>query len=526
VAAENGLSLDEEGFARAMEEQRKRARARAEEDFATAVRSGYRGFVDKTRFLGYETCRGEGKVIGLVREGRPVEALSAGEEGEVFLDETPFYAEAGGQVGDTGEMRWEGGRAEVQTVTRPVEGAHAHHVKVTEGELKVGQVVSGEVDEARRQAIARAHTATHLLHYALRTVLGEHALQSGSLVDADRLRFDFAHFAALTSEEKQRIEDLVVERSLRDDPLMVKETTLEEARKMGAVALFGEKYGERVRVVMIGDYSKELCGGTHLPRSSAMGGFAIVSEGSIGSGLRRIEAVTGLEAHKLAVRQRELLQEAADSLDTRPEEVPSRVKALQGELRAAQRELARAQQKRAGALAGELAAGAQEVNGVKVIASAAPGLPGEALRTLADQLVAKLGSGIVVLGCEAKGRVQFVAEVSKDLVKAGYHAGNLVREVAKVTGGGGGGRPDFAQAGGKDPARLEGGACQGQRPGCRAGGLARGRCPVSRGWSRGQSRSSLCVVRRARRRGMVGEKAPLQMSLPPRRGWCWSPCRR
>jgi len=463
IAAESGLRMDEAGFAQAMEEQRQRARARAEQDFAFAARSGYQGFVGKTEFVGYEFTEAEGTVIAIMRGGEAAAALKAGEEGEIFLDRTPFYAEAGGQVGDRGTLvgeAWGGApaaseaTAEVLGTHSPVEGAHAHQVKVASGEIVVGQRVHAKVDRARRQAIARAHTATHLLHHVLRQVLGEHALQSGSLVEADRLRFDFAHFAALTAQERRRIEDGVAALALQDEALVTREMSLEEARAAGAIALFGEKYGERVRVVQIGEFSKELCGGTHLPRSSAIGGFAIVSEGSIGAGLRRIEAVTGAEAQALMARQRELLAVAAEALHTAFEMVPERVQALQEELRRAQREIARLQQKSAGALAADLASTAGEVNGIRLL-TARVELPPEALRNLADDLLRRIGSGIVVLGSEFQGRAQFVTEVSKDLIAAGFHAGNLVREVAKVAGGGGGGRADFAQAGGKHPERLD-----------------------------------------------------------------------
>jgi alanyl-tRNA synthetase len=455
IAAESGLRVDEQGFARALEGQRSRARARAQQDFASDLRSGYQDFVGKTRFTGYEATAGEGLVIGIAVGGTARGALSQGEEGEVFLDETPFYAEAGGQLGDRGGLEWPGGSAEVLGVTYPVEGAHAHHVRATRGELRVGQQTLLRVDAERRQAIARAHTATHLLHYALRETLGDHAVQSGSLVDADRLRFDFAHFAALTPEERDRIEARVVELALRDDALVTTEMPVEQARALGAMALFGEKYGERVRVVQIGDYSKELCGGTHLSRASAIGGFAIVSEGSIGTGLRRIEAVTGRLAHRLMAEQRALLSRAAAALDARPEELPARAEALQADLRRAQREVVRLQQRSAGALVEELGQQVTEVRGVRVLAARVQRLGAEALRQLADQMIARLGSGVVVIGCELDGRAHFVAEVSKDLVARGYHAGNLVREVAKLAGGGGGGRPDFAQAGGKSPERLE-----------------------------------------------------------------------
>jgi alanyl-tRNA synthetase len=452
IAAEYALALDEEGFEQAMAEQRARARARAEQDFAFQTRIGYQHYVAKTEFLGYDEYAAEGEVIGLVRDSEVIDQLGPGEEGEVFTDQSPFYAEAGGQVGDRGWME-NGVKLEVLNTYYPVEGAHAHHVRVQEGVVRRGMRLSMRVDAARRQAVARAHTATHLLHYVLRSVLGEHALQSGSLVEADRLRFDFAHFSALTPEERARIEEGVVALALRDLPLDTQVTSLEDARAMGATALFGEKYGERVRVVRIGDVSMELCGGTHLPRSSGVGDFVIVSEGSIGTGLRRIEALTGEEAHAYAARQREALAAAAEALHCPPQEVPERLSALQEEVRQAQREISRLQQKRAGALAGDLLLAAEEVAGVKVIAARVE-VTGEALRGLADDLVARLGSGIVVLGALANGRVQFVSEVSKDLVSAGYHAGNLVREVAKIAGGGGGGRPDFAQAGGRAPERL------------------------------------------------------------------------
>jgi alanyl-tRNA synthetase len=455
IAAESGLELDEEGFEQAMAQQRERGRARAGEDFAFAVRSGYHSFVGKTSFLGYGSCGAEGTVIGIVRAGASVEALGEGEEGEVFLDETPFYAEGGGQVGDRGRLEGEAVRAEVVDTYYPVEGAHAHKVRVEAGELKVGQRVRAGVDEARRQAIARAHTATHLLHHVLRQVLGEHAVQSGSLVDADRLRFDFAHFSALTPEERRQIEDGVVAVALEDYELSSDEMDLDDARRAGATALFGEKYGERVRVVRIGEFSKELCGGTHLPRSSAIGDFAIVSEGSIGAGLRRIEAVTGKEAHALAVQRGAMLDTAAQAVRCTPEDLPERVAALQSELRRAQREVARVQQRSAGALADELAEQAAEIDGIGVLAARVDELAPEALRSLADDLLGRLSSGVVVLGCESKGRVVLVAEVSKDLVAQGYHAGNLAREVARLTGGGGGGRPDFAQAGGRNPERLD-----------------------------------------------------------------------
>jgi alanyl-tRNA synthetase len=456
VAAEHGLEWDEDSFQQAMEGQRQRARARASEDFAFALRSGYQSFVGKTSFLGYGGCVADpATVIGIAKDGQSVDALGAGEEGEVFLDQTPFYAERGGQVGDRGTVQGEGVKAEVLDTYHPVEGAHAHKVRVLQGELRVGQQVLAEVDRDRRQAIARAHTATHLLHHVLRKVLGEHAVQSGSLVDADRLRFDFAHFGALTADEWREIEHAVIELSLRDEPLGTQEMRLEDAKRAGATALFGEKYGEFVRVVRIGEFSKELCGGTHLTHAGAIGGFAIVSEASIGAGLRRIEAVTGRVAQALACTQREMLRSAAELLKCKPEELAGRIEALQAELRERQRALSKIELRGAGAAAAELAEQAVALDGVKLIAARVDGLSSEAMRSLCDDLRARLGSAIVVLGTVREGSVQFVGAVSKDLVEKGYHAGNLIREVAKIAGGGGGGRADFAQAGGKNPERLD-----------------------------------------------------------------------
>jgi alanyl-tRNA synthetase len=473
TAAEHGLGWDPRGFLTALMAQQARSGAH---HFAYVEKAGYDGVVGLTEFAGYRQCSTQSTVKGILLRtegkvhGEGVEepawpskvvkvqergVLTSGAEGEVFLDQTPFYAESGGQVGDRGLLTGEGVKAEVLDTYYAVEEAHAHRVRVIKGELRVGQKLRAEVDQDRRQAIARAHTATHLLHHMLRKVLGEHAVQSGSLVDADRLRFDFAHFTALTGDERRQIEDAVIELSLRDEPLDIQEMRLEDAKRAGATALFGEKYGESVRVVRIGEFSKELCGGTHLTHAGAIGGFAIVSEGSIGAGLRRIEAVTGRETQALAVRQRKMLESAAEQLKCRPEELESRVEALQAELRDKQRALSKIEMKGAGAAAADLARQAVEVDGVKLVTARVDGMSNEAMRALSDDLRARLGSGIVVLGAAREDSVQFVGAVSNDLVDKGYHAGNLIREVAKVAGGGGGGRPDFAQAGGKNPERLD-----------------------------------------------------------------------
>ncbi len=473
TAEEHGLGWDQRGFLTALMAQQARS---GSHHFAYVEKVGYDGVVGITMFTGYSQCSTQSTVKGIrvttegnvhgegvEQPGWPSKVvkvqersvLTSGAEGEAFLDQTPFYAESGGQVGDRGLLTGEGVKAEVLDTYYAVEGAHAHKVRVTNGELRVGQKITAEVDLNRRQAIARAHTATHLLHHMLRRVLGEHAVQSGSLVDADRLRFDFAHFTALTDEERRRIEEGVVELSLRDEPLNTQEMRIEDAKREGATALFGEKYGEFVRVVRIGEFSKELCGGTHLSHAAAISGFAIVSESSVGAGLRRIEAVTGREAQAFAVRQRKLLAGAADLLKSRPEEVANKIGELQDELREAQRALNRIEMKGAGAAAAGLAERAIEVDGVKLVVARVDGMGNEAMRSLSDDLRTRLGSCIVVLGSLREESVQFIGAVSKDLVEAGYHAGNLIREVAKIAGGGGGGRPDFAQAGGKNPERLD-----------------------------------------------------------------------
>jgi len=455
MAAEQGFTVDEAGYREAMEEQRVRARAATRDTFAYREAGAYAAFVGKTEFRGYEETALQAAVIGIVKEGEPVERAGAGEHVDVILDRTPFYAAQGGQIGDTGTLAAEGLRAHVLDVTYPAEGALAHHARIIEGTLEVGRRVEAAVDVERRQAIARAHSATHLLHYALHQVLGEHALQSGSLVEPDRFRFDFSHFSALTAEEIARVEELVARKILEAHPVEVMHTELAHARQMGAIALFGEKYGERVRAVKMGDFSLELCGGTHLHNTAPVGLMRIIGESSIGAGLRRIEAVTGLETLHLAQEDARLLDEAAARLHASKAEVPALIVKVQDGVKVRDKVIASLRARGAAASADDLIAAAQAVNDFRVVAGRVPDAPADALRNLADQLVAKLGSGVVVLGTVQDSKALFVAEVSKDLVKRGLHAGNLVREVAKMAGGGGGGRPDFAQAGGKDPSKIE-----------------------------------------------------------------------
>ena len=455
IAAEQGLTVDEQDFLEAMERQRARARAAAAQSFAYRGTEGYAPLAGKTAFCGYEELETIATVLHILKEGKEAENVRAGDASEVILDYSPFYAEAGGQVGDNGWLEAESVKARVEDAHHPAEGVHALRVVVEEGELVRGEQVHAVVDADRRHAIARAHTATHLLHHALRTVLGPHALQSGSLVEPDRLRFDFAHFAALTHEEIAQIEDIVNRRILAVHPVEAAVVSLAEAREKGATALFGEKYGEQVRMVSIGDFSLELCGGTHAPSTGSVGLFKIEVQSSVGAGLRRVEAVTGLAALEHLRRQESLLAQSAEVLRAARDDVPARIEALQRELREAQRRIESLQARGAGALADDLVSRATAIEDARVVAGRASNLSAEALRNLADVVLERLGSGVVVLGTESDGKVLFVGEVSKDLTARGLHAGKIVGDVAKAAGGGGGGRPDFAQAGGREPAKLD-----------------------------------------------------------------------
>lgn len=386
-----------------------------------------------TEFVGYQAIEAEARVLGV--HGR-----------QVILDKTPFYAEAGGQIGDQGTL--DGLHVVNTTKLGPVV---LHEVEGDTGAL--GETVTARVDLDRRRAVTRAHTATHLLHWALHQVVGMHATQKGSLVEPDRLRFDFSNLTAVSPEQLEAIERMVNERILTNDAVQWNVMPIEEARKLGAMMLFGEKYGSQVRVVTTGDYSCELCGGTHAERTGDIGMLKIVSEASVASGTRRIEAVTGMKAWEYVRERDALLAQAAALLGGSSAEVPAKVEALQGQVSSLKRDVARLRKSGGAGAVQDLAGRAEDVGGVKLVAAALDDADAETLKAAADQIADRLGSGVVVLGSAANGKVMFVAKVTKDLAGRA-HAGNLVRDVAKVAGGGGGGRPDFAQAGGKDPARL------------------------------------------------------------------------
>jgi alanyl-tRNA synthetase len=463
IARERGLAIDEAGYERAMTAQRDRARAAG--TFKAGDELGYAGA--DTCFIGYEHLTTEkAKVLALFRDNAPVKELKAGDAGVVVLSDTPFYAESGGQVGDKGTLEsplplaGEGGPKGRERVlfdvtdTQKIAGkAFGHHGTVKAGALKVGDTVRATVHESVRRATMRNHSATHLMHSALRAVLGTHVQQKGSLVDDTRTRFDFSHNSPVTADEIAQIEQQVNRAILANVAATATSMKYDDAIKSGAMALFGEKYGDEVRVLKMGDYSTELCGGTHVARTGDIGAFKIVSEGGVAAGVRRVEAITG-EGVLAYLRDTESkLQGAAALLKAGPDELATKLQQLLDRTRQLEKELAQLKQKLASGGAQDLTAQTKEIKGVKVLAAAIDGMGAADLRTLLDQLKGKLGSGIVVLGAPAEGKVALIAGVTPDLVGK-VKAGDLVNAVALQVGGKGGGRPDMAQAGGTQPENL------------------------------------------------------------------------
>ncbi|TCK07697.1 UNVERIFIED_ORG: alanyl-tRNA synthetase [Anoxybacillus amylolyticus] len=454
-AAEAGMTVDHAGFEREMERQRERARAARQDVDSMQVQGGVLGDIkDESRFVGYDELVAASTVIAIVKDGRLVEEVKAGEEAQIIVDVTPFYAESGGQIADQGVFESETGIAVVKDVQKAPNGQHLHAIIVERGTVKKGSRYTARVDEAKRMRIVKNHTATHLLHQALKDVLGRHVNQAGSLVAPDRLRFDFTHFGQVKPEELERIEAIVNEQIWKSLPVDIFYKPLEEAKAMGAMALFGEKYGDIVRVVKVGDYSLELCGGCHVPNTSAIGLFKIVSESGIGAGTRRIEAVTGEAAYRFMSEQLAILQEAAQKLKTSPKELNARLDGLFAELKELERENESLAARLAHMEAEHLTRQVKDVNGVPVLAAKVQANDMNQLRAMADDLKQKLGTAVIVLASAQGGKVQLIAAVTDDLVKKGFHAGKLVKEVASRCGGGGGGRPDLAQAGGKDPSKV------------------------------------------------------------------------
>lgn len=452
IASESGFAIDMEGFEAAMNEQRTRARA-AREDVDAKVATPDITFLSNEALTADESAT-ESEILMIGEGATRVEEASDGTEVTLIVRSTPFHAEGGGQLGDTGYIVGPMGKMEVTTTRKLPEGTTYHVGVISEGTLHVGDAVTFEVDTERRMSMARNHTATHLLHAALKQVLGNHVNQAGSLVMPDRLRFDFTHFSPVTAEELQQVTDLVNAEILKAQDVAIAEMSMPEAKELGAMALFGEKYGDRVRVVTVPDFSIELCGGSHVPNAAVIGQFRIVSEGGIGSGVRRIEAVTGAAALVMAQHDHAELMALATALKTKPEGLQARVAQLQGELKTAEHELAAAKKELAAGSMQDVLASKFDVNGLSGVVATVAASDMEELRGIADMVRDHIGSGVVLLGMASDDKVNFVCMATKDAVKAGLHAGNIVKATAQAAGGNGGGRPDMAQAGGKKPEAL------------------------------------------------------------------------
>ncbi|MFK5733766.1 alanine--tRNA ligase [Pseudomonas urmiensis] len=451
IARERELSIDEAGFEREMDAQRERARS------ASAFGMDYNSLVKvdtATEFLGYDATEGQGKVIALYKDGQAVDQLGEGEQGVVVLDRTPFYAESGGQVGDSGYLQSGAVRFDVQDTTK-TGGAFLHHGVVASGALVIGSPVEAKVDAEVQHATSLNHSATHLLHEALRQVLGEHVQQKGSLVDSQRLRFDFSHFEALKSEQIKALEDIVNREVRKNTEVLTELTDIETAKRKGAMALFGEKYGDTVRVLsMGGDFSVELCGGIHAKRTGDISVFKIISEGGVASGVRRIEAITGAAALAYLNAAEEQVKEAAQLVKGNRDNLIDKLSAVLERNRQLEKQLEQLQAKAASAAGDDLSNAAVEVKGAKVLAARLDGQDGKALLALVDQLKNKLGHAVILLGSEHEGKVVLVAGVTKDL-SGQLKAGDLMKQAAAAVGGKGGGRPDMAQGGGVDVAALD-----------------------------------------------------------------------
>ncbi|MBK6796943.1 MAG: alanine--tRNA ligase [Acidobacteria bacterium] len=456
VASQKGFTLDQEGFDAELDKQRRRARESWKGGAAKQVSPLYKQIAEKGRsvFTGYGGTELAGaKVTALIKGGESVTQLKVGDKAEVVLDQTPFYAESGGQIGDTGVMENEDTRLLVNDTLSPTSGVIAHQVEIEQGTLKVGDSVNAHVDSERRSRTMANHTATHLMHAALREVLGPHVKQAGSLVSPDRLRFDFTHFAPLTSDEIAEIERLVNEQTLRNSQVSKEEKSLDEALESGAMALFGEKYTDRVRVVNVPGFSTELCGGTHVNATGDIGVFKIISDASIASGTRRIEAVTGKGAYERFALSESLLNEASARLNTAPRSLPSELERLQSHLKEQQREIERLKLKLAQGVSASADEKTDEINGIKLLVRKVENLGKDGRRQLADSLSKKIAPGVVILAEVAEGSASLVVMVSKEATSR-IQAGAIIRELTAISGKKGGGKPDLAE-GGALPEKLD-----------------------------------------------------------------------
>ena len=454
ILEEKGFTVDEAGFQAAMEEQKVKARtARKVTNYMGADVTVYESLDPSitSEFIGYDKLTADSKILALTTETEVVEALTDGEIGTIIVDKTPFYATMGGQVGDHGKIVTEDAEFIVEDTIKLLGGKVGHVGRVTKGMFKVSDIVTMQVDEERRKNTCANHSATHLLQKALRMVLGTHVEQAGSYNDPERLRFDFSHFSAMTAEEIAQVEKIVNDEIAENLPVVTEVLSVEDAKKTGAMALFGEKYGEKVRVVEMGEFSKEFCGGTHVGNTAAIGSFKIISESGVAAGVRRIEALTGAGVVKYYAELEQKLNEASKVLKTTPAGLVEKCEHLMAELKALQSENESLKSKAAKEALGDVMDQVVEVNGVKLLATSVAGVDMNGLRDLGDQLKQKLGEGVVVLASAQDGKVNLIAMATDSAMAKGAHAGNLIKGIAALVGGGGGGRPNMAQAGGKNP---------------------------------------------------------------------------
>ncbi|MBB6214799.1 alanyl-tRNA synthetase [Anaerosolibacter carboniphilus] len=458
ILEEEKMIVDEASFKIEMEKQRERARSARQDMEGEGWKEDVFSQLDqqiKSSFNGYDALTLPATVLAMVKGSEIINEASTGDHITIILDKTPFYPEGGGQIGDKGILWNEACKVKVTDVKKGHNDRILHICEILDGMIGTGVIVNAEVDQEIRISTARNHTATHLLHKTLKSILGQHVEQAGSMVTPERLRFDFSHFQPLTDEEVEKVEEIVNMKILASLQVDATEMSIDEAKKKGATALFGEKYGDRVRVVSIGDYSMELCGGTHVHSVSQIGLFKILSESGVAAGVRRIEAVTGLKAYQHIKEKENKLKEVSALLKTNPKEIMIRVENLLNDLKAVQKEAETLKNKMASGSIEEILGNVNQVKGIKVVTHKLVGLDMDSLRNLGDQLRDKLGSGLIVLGTDCNDKVNFLAMATQDVIDQGVHAGNIIKEIAKIAGGGGGGRPNMAQAGAKDVTKID-----------------------------------------------------------------------
>lgn len=456
IAEENNLKVDVDGFNKCMEEQKQTARENRKDGSSWDGADSFEIDVDKpTEFIGYDTLEADGKILAIVTEGEASNEISKGENGIIVTDKTPFYAEMGGQVGDKGKITNGDSNIKVTDTTKDGNGLYYHHVEVTDGKFTVGDTVKLSVCEKCRRAIERNHSATHLLHKALKEVLGDHVAQAGSLVTPERLRFDFTHFEAMTKDELSEAEKKVNEAILSALPVTIKELPIDEAKKLGAEAQFGEKYGAVVRVVSMGDYSIEFCGGCHLKNTAQAGLFKILSEGGVASGVRRIEAVTGMGVYEYIKSKDSTIEAIAKNLKSNESDVVKKSEIVMEELKNANKELESINAKLASEKAGSVMSNAVKIGDIDLIAARMDGQTVDSLKTMADDIKAKNENAVIAFAAQTDGKITFVVMAAKNAVAKGVHSGKIIKEISAIAGGSGGGKPDMAQGGGKDASKID-----------------------------------------------------------------------